>query len=88
MNIFKHNNKLLSIIHNSEKQKRFECCKISTRTCAPKSQELLHKFVQQLEHAIKTQNKMKQILSMTFKSQKLVVDFWILKKNNKLSFLQ
>lgn len=31
---------------------------------------------------------MKQILSMTFKSQKLVVDFWILKKNNKLSFLQ
>lgn len=31
---------------------------------------------------------MKQILSMTFKSQKLVVDFWIFKKNNKLSFLQ
>lgn len=79
MNIFKHNNKLLSIIHNSEKQKRFECCKISTRTCAPKSQELLHKFVQQLEHANKNSK---------FKSQKLVVDFWILKKNNKLSFLQ
>lgn len=34
---------------------------------------------------IKTQNKMKQILSMTFKSQKLVVDFWILKK--KINFL-
>lgn len=78
----KHNNKLLFIIHNSEKQKKVGCCKISIRTCALKSQEFLHKFVQQLEHAnkkLKKKKKMKQIKSMTFKSQTLDVDFWILK---------